>query len=61
VEKAKKGDRFIRPLKNRIYVLKKVILKGDWAVLQEENGNHQILVSQESLRTPRRWKKDRRG
>ena len=61
MKNAKKGDRFIKPLKNKVYVVKKVILKGDWAVLQEENGSHQILASQESLRTPRKWKKDRRG
>jgi hypothetical protein len=61
VEKAKKGDRFIRPSKNKIYVVMKVILKGDWAVLREENGDHQILASQESLRTRRKWKRDRGG
>jgi hypothetical protein len=61
VEKAKKGDRFTKPFKNKIYVVKKVILKGDWAVLKEENGDHQILASQESLRTWRKGKKDRRG
>lgn len=59
MEKAKKGDRFIRPLSNKIYVIKKVIPKGDWPVLKEENGDHQILASQESLRTRKKWKKDR--
>ena len=59
MEKAKKGDRFIKLSKKNIYVIKKVILNGDWAVLKEENGDHQILVSQESLRTRRKWKKDR--
>lgn len=57
MEKAKKGDRFIKPSKNKIYVVKKVFLKGNWAVLKEENGDHQILAPQESLRTRRKWKK----
>jgi hypothetical protein len=61
VKKAKKGDRFIELSKNKIYVVKKVIVKGDWAVLREENGDHQIVVSRESLRARRKWKKDRRG
>lgn len=61
MEKAKKGDRFIKPSKNKIYVVKKVMLKGVWVVLKEENGDHQILASQESLRTRRKWKKDRGG
>jgi hypothetical protein len=61
MKKTKKGDRFIKPSKKKIYVVKKVILNGDWAVLEEENGDHEILTSQESLMTPRRWKKDRRG
>ena len=57
MKKAKKGNRFIKPSKKKIYVVKKVILKGDWAVLKEENGEHQILAPQESLRTRRKWKK----
>ena len=59
MERAKKGDRFIKPSKKKIYVVKKVFLKGDWPVLKEENGDHQILASQESLRTRRKWRKDR--
>jgi hypothetical protein len=51
VEKAKKGDRFIKPESKKIYVVSKVVLNGDWVVLKEEQGNHQILTSQESLRT----------
>ena len=57
MEKTKKGERFIKPCKNKIYVVRKVILNGDWAVLREENGDHQILTSQESLRACRNWKK----
>jgi hypothetical protein len=59
VEKIKKGDRFIKPSRKKIYIVKKVILNGDWAVLKEENGDHQILAPQESLRRRRKWKKDR--
>jgi len=59
VKKAKKGDRFLKLSKNKIYVVRKVILKGDWVVLREENRDHQILASQESLRARRKWKKDR--
>jgi hypothetical protein len=51
VEKAKKGDKFIKPESNKIYVVSKVVLNGDWVVLKEEHGNHQILTSQESLKT----------
>jgi len=32
----------------------RVVMDGDWVVLKEEGGNHQILTSQESLET---WKK----
>jgi hypothetical protein len=60
VEKVKRGDKFMKPFKNKIYVVKKMIPKGDWAVLKEENGDHQILASEESLRTWRKCKKDKR-
>jgi hypothetical protein len=50
VEKAKKGDKFIKPESKKIYVVSKVVLNGDWVVLKEEHGNHQILTSQESLK-----------
>jgi len=55
--KGQEGDRFSEPSKNKIYVVKKVILDGDWAVLREENGDHQILTSQGSLRACKNWKK----
>jgi hypothetical protein len=54
VEKAKKGERLTKPSKKKIYIVKKFIQMGNWAVLKEENGDHQILASQESLRT---WRK----
>jgi hypothetical protein len=47
---AKEGDRFIRPDTNKIYVVKKIVLKGDWVILMEEGGEHQLLTSQESLK-----------
>ena len=49
--KAKEGDKFIRPDSKKIYVVSKIVLNGDWVVLKEEQGNHQILTSQESLET----------
>jgi hypothetical protein len=54
VEKAKEGDRFIKPDTERIYEVARVVIGGDWVVLKEEGGDHQILTSQESLET---WKK----
>jgi len=57
VEKAKRGDRFIKPESKKIYVVSKVVLDGDWVVLKEEHGNHQILTSQESLKTWGTWGK----
>lgn len=51
MEKAEKGDRFIKPDSKNIYVVSRVVLDGDWVVLREEQGNHQILTSQESLKT----------
>jgi hypothetical protein len=61
VEKAKEGDRFIKPDSKRIYVVTKVVINGDWVILQEEGGDHQILTSQESLKTWMNAKKDERG
>ena len=61
MEKAKEGDRFIKPDSKRIYVITKVVINGDWVILQEEGGNHQILTSQESLRTWINAKKDETG
>jgi hypothetical protein len=48
---AKEGDRFIRPDTNKIYVVKKIVLKGNWVILVEEDEEHQLLTSQESLKT----------
>ena len=49
--KANEGDRFIKPDSKRIYVVTKVVIRGDWVILKEEGGGHQILTSQESLST----------
>lgn len=54
VERAKEGDRFIKPDTEKIYTVARVVMDGDWVVLKEEGGDHQILTSQESLGT---WKK----
>ena len=51
MEKAKEGDRFIKPDSNRIYIVTKLVINGDWVILKEEGGDHQILTSQESLST----------
>ena len=51
MERAKEGDRFIKPDTGKIYEVVKVVMSGDWVVLKEEEGNHQILTSQESLGT----------
>jgi len=48
---AKEGDRFIRPDTNKIYVVRKTVLKGNWVILVEEDEEHQLLTSQESLKT----------
>jgi hypothetical protein len=48
---AREGDRFIKPDTNKIYVIEKIVLKGDWVMLKEESGIGQILTSQESLRS----------
>jgi len=55
VERAKEGDRFIKPDTGKIYGVARVVMDGDWVVLkEEEEGDRQILTSQESLET---WKK----
>jgi hypothetical protein len=56
VETAKEGDRFIKPDTGKIYEVARVVMGGDWVVLKEKEGDHQILTSQESLGT---WKKYR--
>ena len=48
---AKEGDRFIRPDTNKIYVVRKIVLNGNWVILVEEDEEHQLLTSQESLKT----------
>ena len=54
MEKIEKGDRFIRPDSNKVYVVTKVVINDDWVVIKEEGGERQILTSKESLET---WKK----
>ena len=54
MERATEGDRFIKPDTGKIYEVARVVMGGDWVVLKEEGGDHQILTSQESLET---WKK----
>jgi hypothetical protein len=51
VEKAKRGDRFIKPDSRKIYKVMKVVINGDWVILKGEDGENQILTSQESLET----------
>jgi hypothetical protein len=58
VEKAKEGDRFINPDSKKIYIVTKVVIKGDWLILKEEGGDHQMLTSQESLKTWINMKRD---
>lgn len=54
MEKAKEDDRFIKPDTGKIYRVARVVIGGAWVVLREEEGDRQILTSQESLET---WKK----
>ncbi len=61
MEKAKESDRFIRPYSRKIYVVIRIVLKDDWVILKEEGGDHQILTSQESLKTWINIKSDERG
>jgi hypothetical protein len=58
VEKAKEGDRFIKPDSKKIYIVTKVVLNGDWVILKQEGGDRQILTSQESLKTWINMKRD---
>jgi hypothetical protein len=51
VDKAKEGNRFIKPDSKRIYIVTKIVINGDWVILKEEGGDRQILTSQESLST----------
>ena len=45
VVKAKVGDRFIKPDSKKIYVVVKVVLGGDWVILEEEGGDRHFLTS----------------
>ena len=51
MEKIKKGDRLIKPGGKKVYVVTKVVIKGEWVILKEEDGERQILTSKESLET----------
>ena len=50
-EKAKQGDRFIKPDSGKICTVTKLVFDGDWVILHEEGGDRQILTSQERLKT----------
>ena len=54
MEKAKEDDRFIKPDTGKIYRVVRVVIGGAWVVLKEEEGDRQILTSQESMET---WEK----
>ena len=58
MERAKEGDRFIKPDSKKIYVVVRVVIAGNWVVLKEEGGDRHILTSQESLETWIKYKKD---
>jgi len=61
VEKAKEGDRFIKPDSKKIYEVVRVVLAGDWVILKEEGGGRHFLTSQEGLDTWIKYKKDESG
>jgi hypothetical protein len=61
MEKAKEGDRFIKPDSKKIYIVTKVVINGDWVILKEEGGDRQMLTSQESLKTWINTKSDEIG
>jgi len=61
VEKAKEGDRFIKPDNKKTYIVTKVVINGDWVILKEEGGDRQMLTSQESLKTWINTKSDEIG
>jgi hypothetical protein len=58
VEKAKMGDKFIKPDSETIYVVVRVVLGRDWVILKEEGGDCHFLTSQESLETWIKHEKD---
>jgi hypothetical protein len=49
------GDEFIRPSTRIVYVVIEVLLDGNYAMLTEVDGNHQILMSQEDLKSGKGW------
>jgi hypothetical protein len=61
MEKAKEGDRFIKPDSEKTYIVTKVVINGDWVILKEEGGDRQMLTSQESLKTWINTKSDEIG
>ena len=61
MEKAKEGDRFIKPDSKKTYIVTKVVINGDWVILKEEGGDRQMLTSQESLKTWINTKSDEIG
>ena len=61
MEKAKEGDRFIKPDSKKIYEVVRVVLAGDWVILKEEGGDRHFLTSQEGLDTWIKYKKDESG
>ena len=61
MERAKEGDRFIKPDTGKIYEVARVVMGGDWVVLKEEEGDHQVLTSQESLGTWEKYRREKGG
>ena len=45
------GDRFIDPDTRKIYVVTALVLDGSHVTLKEADGDHQILMSREELKT----------
>jgi len=52
---AKQGDKFIDPFTKKVYVVTEVLFDGNYAILNDVDGNNQILMSQEDLK---KWKND---
>jgi hypothetical protein len=50
------GDRFIKPDSKKVYVVAKLLMYDEWVVIEEEDGERQILTSRESLET---WIKEK--
>ncbi len=58
MEKAKEGDRYIKPDSEKIFVVVRVVLGRDWVILEEEGGDRHFLTSQEGLETWIKYEKD---